>query len=115
MFQPNGKRLPRGRTNRPVKRTPVVQRESEHPEPADPGGLAADHQRQDARRAIAGQHDQHAQSLPRAEVPPIDLQPFQRLKKRGPSGLAKQVPPLLAETGQFVDLVDFQHLGHDQA
>ena len=75
----------------------------------------ADHQRQDARRAIVGQHDQHAESLSRAEVPPIDLQPLQRLKERGPGGLAEQFPPLLAELGQLVDLVDFQHLGHGQA
>ena len=111
VFQPGGKRLLRIGTNRPVERTPVVQREGEHAEPADSGGLAADHQRQDARRTVAGQHDQHAECLSGAEVPPVDFQPLERLEKRSPRGLAKQAPPLLAEPGQLVDLVDFQHLG----
>ncbi len=92
-----------------------MQREGEHAEPPDLGSLLADYQREDAQGTICTERHQHPESLPRAEVPPVDFQPIERLEERCPAGLAQQTLPILAEGNQLVDPVDFHHSGHGQA
>ena len=45
--------------------------------------LAPHAQRQNAERLAGGVHDQHAQLLVVAEVPPVGFQPIERVKERG--------------------------------
>lgn len=115
VLQPGSQRKSRVGADGSVERAPVVQRKREHAEVANFGCLTPHHQRQDARRAAFVQNDHRAETLPVAKMPPIDLQPFQRLKERRPGSLPQQFPPLAAELGQPLNFVDFQHLGHGKA
>ena len=66
----------------------------------------------DANRFASGPHEEGAQLLILAEVPPIGFQPFKRLKERGVWRLGepgRPEEPVGAEGFDIVDLLDFDH------
>ena len=105
-------RCRRIRTNRPVEGAPIVQRIGQRPHAADTRRFRPDGQRQDSHGPPIHADQQHAQPLPGAEMPPIDIQPVERLEEGGIAGLRQERIPEQAMAGQRLNAIDLFDLNH---